>query len=249
MQSPLQGKVAIGTGGSSGIGRATASMLDRNGVRLVLVGRDANRLAQVSASLTEPAQLVVADAGLASTAQHAVDTAVAHFGRLDIAIPNAGIYLADPGWSVDPAAIDEIVTTNVLGVMHLVHAALRHYAGGGNGKESLPGDILVTSSVSGHQAISWEPVYSATKHAIQGFVHATRQQIIGSENRVMAIAPGIVLNELWGRFVHDQSVDEELAAGRGMTSDDVADAIEFMLTRPRHLTVRDLVLLPTAQPI
>ena len=247
MQSTLHGKVAIITGGSSGIGRATAHMLDRNGVRLVLVGRDANRLSEVSASLREPAQLVVADAGLATTAQHAVDTAVEHFGRLDIAIPNAGIYLADPGWSVDPAAIDEIVTTNVLGVMHLVHAALRHYTGSGNG--SLPGDILVTSSVSGHQAISWEPVYSATKHAIQGFVHATRQQIIGTENRLMAIAPGIVLNELWGRFVHDQSVDEELAAGRGMTSEDVADSIEFMLTRPRHLTVRDLVLLPTAQPI
>jgi ribitol 2-dehydrogenase len=247
MQSTLHGKVAIITGGSSGIGRATAHMLDRNGVRLVLVGRDANRLAEVSASLSKPAQLVVADAGLATTAQHAVDTAVEHFGRLDIAVPNAGIYLADPGWSVDPAAIDEIVTTNVLGVMHLVHAALRHYSGSGNG--ALPGDILVTSSVSGHQAISWEPVYSATKHAIQGFVHATRQQIIGTENRLMAIAPGIVLNELWGRFVHDQSVDEELAAGRGMTSDDVADAIEFMLTRPRHLTVRDLVLLPTAQPI
>jgi ribitol 2-dehydrogenase len=247
MQSTLHGKVAIITGGSSGIGRATASMLDRNGVRLVLVGRDANRLAEVSASLNEPAQLVVADAGLATTAQHAVDTAVAHFGRLDIAIPNAGIYLSDPGWSVDPATINEIVTTNVLGVMHLVHAALRHYSGNGNG--SHPGDILVTSSVSGHQAISWEPVYSATKHAIQGFVHATRQQIIGTENRLMAIAPGIVLNELWGRFVHDQSVDEELAAGRGMTSDDVAEAIEFMLTRPRHLTVRDLVLLPTAQPI
>ena len=247
MESTLHGKVAIITGGSSGIGRATASMLDRNGVRLVLVGRDANRLADVSASLSEPAQIVVADAGLATTAQHAVDIAVEHFGRLDIAIPNAGIYLADPGWSVDPAAIDEIVTTNVLGVMHLVHAALRHYAGDSTG--TLPGDILVTSSVSGHQAISWEPVYSATKHAIQGFVHATRQQIIGTDNRLMAIAPGIVLNELWGRFVHDQSVDEELAAGRGMTSDDVADAIEFMLTRPRHLTVRDVVLLPTAQPI
>ena len=127
--------------------------------------------------------------------------------------------------------------------MHLVHAALRHFHATGHG------DIVVTSSVSGHQAIPWEPVYSATKHAVQGFVHATRQQLIGSGIRLGAVAPGIVLNELWGRHAGDARVDEELAAGRGMTSEDVAEAVLYMLTRPPYLTIRDMVLVPTAQPI
>ena len=183
------------------------------------------------------------DAGSAEVAEEAVTTAIERFGRLDIALPNAGIYLPDKGWEVAPAVIDEIVSTNVLGVMHLTHAALRHFHAVGGG------DIIVTSSVSGHQAIPWEPVYSATKHAVQGFVHATRQQLIGSRIRLGAVAPGIVLNELWGRYAGDARVDEELAAGRGMTSEDVAEAVLYMLTRPAHLTIRDMVLIPTAQPI
>lgn len=239
----LMGKVAVITGGSSGIGRAFAQMLDAHGVDLVLVGRSQERLETVAGSLGREASLIVGDAALAQVASDAVATALTRFGRLDIALPNAGVYLPDRGWEVEPAVIDEIVSTNVLGVMHLVHAALRHFQTVGRG------DIVVTSSVSGHQAIPWEPVYSATKHAVQGFVHATRQQLIGSGIRLGAVAPGIVLNELWGRYAGDASIDEELAAGRGMTSEDVAEAVLFMLTRPPHLTIRDMVLVPTAQPI
>ena len=186
---------------------------------------------------------MTADAGSATLAADAVAGALERFGRLDIAMPNAGIYLPDRGWQVDPGLVDEIVTTNVLGVMHLTHAAIGHFVQAG------AGDVVVTSSVSGHQAIPWEPVYSATKHALQGFVHATRHQLVGTGIRLGAVAPGIVLNELWGRYVHDASVEDELRAGRGMTSEDVADAVMFMLTRPAYLTIRDLVMLPTNQPI
>jgi ribitol 2-dehydrogenase len=124
-----------------------------------------------------------------------------------------------------------------------VHAALPHLLKQGTG------DIVVTSSVSGHQAISWEPVYTATKHAVQAFVHATRQQIVGSGVRLGAIAPGIVLNELWGVSESDSRIDEQVAAHAGIRSEDVASGLLFMLTQPRHVTIRDLVMLPTAQPI
>lgn len=239
----LTDSVAIVTGASSGIGRAYAHALDRHGVRQVLVGRNRERLAVVGDSLTHPPVLVEGDVAEAATAFEAIGLALQSFGRLDIVLPNAGLYLGEPGWTVDPARVQEVVTTNVLGVIHLVHAALAHFHTTG------PGDIVVTSSVSGHQAISWEPVYSSTKHAIQGFVHATRQQIIGSGIRLGAVAPGVVLNELWGVHHQDQDVEDEVAAGRGMWSEDVADAVLFMLTRPRHVTIRDLVMVPTAQPI
>lgn len=239
----LKDSVAIVTGASSGIGRAYARALDRRGVRQILVGRSLERLAVVGESLALPPILVEGDVADASTSARAVQQALESFGRLDIVLPNAGLYLAEPGWTVDPARVQEVVTTNVLGVIHLVHAALAHFHTTG------AGDIVVTSSVSGHQAISWEPVYSSTKHAIKGFVHATRQQIIGSGIRLGAVAPGVVLNELWGVHHQDQDVEDEVAAGRGMWSEDVADAVLFMLTRPRHVTIRDLVMLPTAQPI
>jgi ribitol 2-dehydrogenase len=110
------------------------------------------------------------------------------------------------------------------------------------------GDILVTSSVSGHQAIHWEPVYSASKHALQAFVHGLRRQLAGTGVRAGAVAPGIVLNDLLG--VSDPAeIADKVARGEGIRSEDVADAVAWMLTRPRHVTIRDLVILPRDQPI
>ncbi len=110
------------------------------------------------------------------------------------------------------------------------------------------GDIIVTSSVSGHQAIPWEPVYSASKHAVQAFVHGVRRQLVGSGLRIGAVAPGIVLNDLW-QVTSQAEIDAKVAAGEGIRSEDVAEAILFMLTRPRHVGIRDLVILPVNQDI
>ena len=97
------------------------------------------------------------------------------------------------------------------------------------------GDIVVTSSVSGHQAIQWEPVYSASKHAIQSFVHGLRRQVAPQNVRVGAVAPGMVLNPLWG-ITDPAAIDAKVAAREGLRSEDVADAVIFMLTPPaqRH---------------
>jgi ribitol 2-dehydrogenase len=110
------------------------------------------------------------------------------------------------------------------------------------------GDIIVTSSVAGHQSIYWEPVYSASKHALQAFVHGVRRQLVGTGVRLGAIAPGVVLNELWS-VTDTDDIESQVAAGTGMRSEDVADAVLFMLTRPRHVTIRDLVMLPRDQEI
>jgi ribitol 2-dehydrogenase len=239
----LTGKRAVITGASSGIGKAFAQSLDAAGVHLVLVGRSAERLEAASANLQHQPVLIAGDVSEAATAERAVQACLDSFGGMDIVLPNAGLYLPDKGWEVPTDRVHHMVTTNVAGVMHTVHAALPHLLKQGTG------DIVVTSSVSGHQAISWEPVYTATKHAVQAFVHATRQQIVGSGVRLGAIAPGIVLNELWGVSESDSRIDEQVAAHAGIRSEDVASGLLFMLTQPRHVTIRDLVMLPTAQPI
>lgn len=236
-------RVAIVTGASSGIGRACAISLDAAGIRLVLVARNEEKLAALAGELNHAPELVTGDVSAPQTAKDAVQRALEAYGRLDILLANAGLYLPDKGWEVDLERVDTIGRTNVLGVMHFVHAVLPNMI------EQGTGDIIVTSSVSGHQVIAWEPVYSSTKHAVQAFVHGTRQQLVGTGVRLGAIAPGIVLNELWGVANGDASIEAEVAAGKGMRSEDVADAFMFMLNTPRHITIRDLVMLPTNQEI
>ena len=110
------------------------------------------------------------------------------------------------------------------------------------------GDIVVTSSVSGHQAIQWEPVYSASKHAVQSFVHGVRRQIAPHNVRIGSLAPGMVLNELWG-ITDPAEIERRVAERGGLRSEDVAEALLFMLTRPPNVTIRDLVMLPQNQDI
>lgn len=240
----IEERTAIVTGASTGIGRALAAALDERGARLVVIARDIGRLEALAGSLSRPPIIVAGDIADPETIARARDLALQAHGRIDILLANAGLYLPDRGWEVEPGRIDSIVTTNVLGVMHSVHCLLPTMI------EQGAGDIIVTSSVSGHQVISWEPIYSATKHAVQAFVHGTRQQLIGTGVRLGAVAPGIVLNELWGVSSDDAGrIDEQVAAGAGMRSEDVADAVLFMLSRPAHVTIRDLVMLPTNQPI
>ena len=110
------------------------------------------------------------------------------------------------------------------------------------------GDIIVTSSIAGHQALRWEPVYSATKHAVQSFVHGVRRQIAPHKIRIGAIAPGTVLNELWG-VTDPTEIDRRAELREGLRSEDVAEACLWMLTRPPNVTIRDLVMLPQNQDI
>ena len=110
------------------------------------------------------------------------------------------------------------------------------------------GDIVVTSSISGHQAIPWEPIYSATKHALQSFVHGVRRQVAKHNVRIGSLAPGMVLNELWGLTDPDE-IDRRVAAHSGLRNDDVVDALFFMLTRPPHVAIRDLAILPQSQDL
>ena len=238
MTEPLPGKVAVVTGASSGIGLAIAAELRRLGATVIIAARSRERLESAGDGLIP----VAADVTRAEDVDRLVGGTIEQHGGIDVLVANAGVYVGGDLWDSDPDALDQLLRTNVNGVVRTVRAALPHMLERGSG------DIVVTSSVSGHQAIHWEPVYSASKHALQAFVHGVRRQLIGTGVRIGAIAPGVVLNDLWG--VSDSGeIEEKVARGEGIRSEDVADAVAYMLTRPPHVTIRDLVILPSNQPI
>jgi ribitol 2-dehydrogenase len=242
MTQSLSGKVAIVTGASSGIGRAIAIELSRQSVKQVLTARSADRLSALAQEIHSDALVVPADMTRAGDVEKIVEKTISKFGRVDILLANAGIYISGDVIDGDPDAWDQLIATNVTGVFRLVHAVLPRM------KTQGQGDILLTSSISGHQAIHWEPIYSASKHAIQSFVHGLRRQLLTTGIRVGAVAPGMVLNELWG-MTDQAEIRRKSEAGAGLLSEDVAEAIVFMLTRPQNVTIRDLVMLPRAQDL
>ena len=242
MNHPLTGKVVIVTGASSGIGRATALALAKCGAKVTLAARNVQKLEQLQLEIGAAAIAVQTDVTKATDVSRMVDLTLEHFGQIDVLFANAGIYVPGQVSEGNPDDWAQLMDTNVNGVLRSVRAVLPHML------MRKTGDILVTSSISGHEAIHWEPVYSASKHAIQAFVHTLRRQVAKNGVRVGSIAPGIVLNDLWGELT-PELIEQEVAAHAGLRSEDVADAVVYMLSLPRHITIRDLVMLPQNQDI
>lgn len=242
MAHPLQDKVVIITGASSGIGAATARRLAQFGCKMTLAARSSDRLATLADEIGSHALAVPTDVTRDADVLQMVDQTVSHFGHVDVLFANAGIYI--PGQVVEgsPDQWAHLMDVNINGVLRSVHAVLPHMVA------QKSGDILVTSSISGLVDIHWEPIYSASKHAIQGFVHTLRRQVLGDGIRVGALAPGMVANELWG-FTDKDAIDKQVEARASLRSEDVAEAAVFMLSQPLHVTIRELVLLPQKQDL
>ena len=242
MQQPLKDKVVIITGASSGIGAATARLLVQDGAKVLLAARSADRLKVLSTELGPAALSVPTDVTVSEDVKVMVDRCLAHFGRVDVLFANAGVYIPGQVIEGDPDAWAALMDVNVDGVLRCTHAVLPHMVEQGSG------DILITSSISGHKDIHWEPIYSASKHAVQTFVHTLRRQVAGAGIRVGSIAPGMVANELWG-FNDEVEIDKMIAKHASLRSEDVAEAVRFMLAQPPHVTIRDLVMLPQSQDL
>jgi ribitol 2-dehydrogenase len=236
----LVGRSILVTGASSGIGKATAKLLAANGARVIVAARSFDKLQSLANEID--ALPVACDVTSPDSVKKMVEAALRHNGKVDALFANAGIYLSGDVAEGLPSEWSQLIDVNVKGVMNSVHGVLPTMLA------QASGDILVCSSISGHQAIHWEPVYSASKHAVQSFVHGLRRQLLPKGIRVGAIAPGMVLNELWG--IHDEDeITRRAELGEGLRSTDVAEAVLFMLTRPFNVTIRDLVMLPRAQDL
>ena len=243
MVQKLSGKVALVTGASSGIGRAIANTLAAEGVKVVLVGRSDERLQAVAQKLSSVETLVLpADLSIPSDVERIAAESLKRFGRIDLLLANAGLYNPGSVSEGNADAWDEMLAVNVNSVFRLIRALLPQMI------ERKSGDIIVTSSIAGHQVLRMEAVYSASKHAVQAFVHSLRRQVAPHNVRVGAIAPGTVLNELWG-YRTPAEIEAKVATREGLRSEDVAEAVLFMLTRPANVTIRDLVILAQGQDI
>lgn len=243
MTGSLAGKVVIITGASSGIGAATARLLAAEGCKLVLAARSQDKMAALASTFHTETLVVPSDMTVPADITALIEETITAFGRVDVLFANAGIYIPGQVVEGDPDAWSTLLRVNVDAVFRCAHGVLPHMKAQGSG------DILVTSSISGFIDIPWEPIYSASKHAVQGFVHTLRRQVAPLGIRVGALAPGAVANELWG--FEDSAEIERVSRveHRYLTSEDVAEAALFMLSRPPHVTIRDLVMLPQQQDL
>jgi ribitol 2-dehydrogenase len=237
MDQLLTGKVAAITGAASGIGLACARRLVAAGATVALVDRDRARLDELCAEIGERALAVEVDLLDPASVATMVPSILDRTGQLDIFHANAGTYIGGDLLDSTPDEWDRMLNLNVNAVFRTTGAVMPHMIERGTG------DIVVTSSVAGHVAVPWEPVYTASKHAVQAFVHAMRRQLAKHGVRVMEVAPGPVVTALlkdWPK----ENLDRAIASGALIEPEEVADAVHYMLTRPRNVNIRDLVILP-----
>lgn len=238
MNTLLDGKVAAITGAASGIGLASAEALLAAGARVVLVDRDAQALASACQRLGPAAQPLVIDLLDARACATLLPQILALAGQLDIFHANAGSYIGGDLVDADTVAMDRMLNLNINVVMKNVHDVLPHMIGRGTG------DIIVTSSLAAHYPTPWEPVYAASKWAIDCFVQTVRRQVFRHGLRVGSISPGPVVTGLLADWPAEK-LQEARASGSLLEAAEVAQVVLFMLTRPRGMTIRDVVMLPT----
>ena len=237
MSQDLSGKVAAITGAASGIGLECAKAMLGAGARVVLVDMAEERLKDICSGLGPQAIPAVVNLTDPESVAGMMPQILQQAGQLDIFHANAGSYVGGEVIDGDPDAWDRMLNLNVNAVFRSIHAVLPHMA------ERKTGDIIVTSSVAGFIPVVWEPIYTASKHAVQAFVHTLRRQVAKHGIRVGEVAPGPVVTALLSDWPKEK-MEEALAAGSLMEPKEVAAAVLFMLTRPRNVTVRDLVILP-----
>ncbi|MGY5803768.1 SDR family oxidoreductase [Rhizobium sp. LEGMi12c] len=235
----LKGKIAAVTGAASGIGLASTEAMIAAGAKVVLVDRDERALASVCERLGDRAVPLAVDLLDPEQCAALLDGILAKVDHLDILHANAGTYIGGDLIEADLDAIDRMLNLNVNVVIKNVRTVAPHMIERGTG------DIIVTSSVAGHSAISWEPVYSPSKWAMTCFVQTMRRQLLKSGVRVGSVSPGPVISALLADWP-EENLRKAKEAGALIEPKEVADAIMFMLTRPRNVTIRDVVVLPSA---
>lgn len=238
MAGKLEGKVAAVTGGASGIGLASVEAMLGEGATVVMVDRNQAAMEALCEKLGKkaiPLKLDLLDPTSCATLLSGI---VEKAGHLDILHANAGSYIGGDLTETDLDAIDRMLNLNVNAVMKNVRTVIPHMIERGGG------DIVVTSSVAGHFPVPWEPVYSASKWAMTCFVQTMRRQLNKHGIRVGQVSPGPVISALLADWP-EENLRKAKENGSLIEPKEVADAVMFMLTRPRNVTIRDMVVLPT----
>ncbi len=251
-QTELQGTVALVTGASSGIGEATARSLAAQGAAIALVARRADRLQTLGEEITSGggrAVVIEADVSEQPQAERAVERTVSELGRLDTLINNAGVMLLGPAVGAPLEEWQRMLGVNVAGLLYCSHAALPHLLKATEDSPRGVADMVNISSVAGRVARSGSGVYNLTKHGVGAFSEALRQEVTSKHLRISLVEPGAVETELPSH--NRPEVQAQMAQRFGdierLQAPDIADAISYIVTRPRHVAVNEILIRPTEQ--
>ncbi|MGI4789676.1 MAG: SDR family NAD(P)-dependent oxidoreductase [Janthinobacterium lividum] len=247
MAGKLDGKTALVTGASSGIGEATALALAQEGASVAISARRADRLEALARRITEAGgkvKTITADVSQENQAREMVTTANAAFGRVDILVNNAGVMLLGPIGNADTEDWRRMIETNVLGLMYATHAALPLMRAQGSGH------IVNISSVAGRTARAGAGVYNASKWGVGAFSESLRQEVYKDKIRVTIIEPGAVATELTHHITNadaKKQIESFVGAMVPLESEDIAAAILYAVTQPPRVNVNEILIRPTDQ--
>jgi NADP-dependent 3-hydroxy acid dehydrogenase YdfG len=252
MTERLDDTVALVTGASSGIGEATARELASRGAAVVLAARRKDRLDALAQEIESDggrALAVECDVTDQAQATKLVADAVEHFGRLDTVVNNAGVMLLGPIVDAPVEEWDRMIALNLQGLLYVAHAALPHLLSAAEQAPREVADIVNISSVAGRVTRSGSGVYNLTKHGVGAFSESLRQEVTGRHVRISLVEPGAVATELTDHIRPEirEGVKARFGDIESLQSADIADAIAYIVSRPRHIAINELLIRPTEQ--
>jgi NADP-dependent 3-hydroxy acid dehydrogenase YdfG len=248
----LDGTVALVTGGSSGIGEATAAALAARGAAVAVAARRKERLDELVSSIDGNggrALAIEADVTSQEQARGAVEQTVSELGRLDVLVNNAGVMLLGPIVDAPTEEWDRMVAINLQGLLYCSHAALPHLLSAAESSERGVADLINISSVAGRVARAGSGVYNLTKWGVGAFSESLRQEVTKRNVRVSLIEPGAVATELTDHLrpeIRDLTKDRFAGIER-LDAEDIAGTIEFIVTQPRRVAINEVLIRPTDQ--
>ncbi|HTR75314.1 MAG TPA: SDR family NAD(P)-dependent oxidoreductase [Solirubrobacterales bacterium] len=248
----LDGTVALVTGASSGIGEVTARRLAAEGATVAVAARRIDRLERLAREIGDAggrALAIESDVTDRSQAEALVERTVAELGRLDTVVNNAGVMLLGPAFDAPVEEWERMVDLNVKGLLYVAKAALPHLLRFADEAPRMVTDLVNISSVAGRRPRAGAAVYNATKFGVGAFSDALRQEVTRRHVRVSLVEPGAVTTELSS---HNRPEVLEQLKGRfedmeRLEADDIADTISYVVTRPRHMAINEILVRPTEQ--
>jgi NADP-dependent 3-hydroxy acid dehydrogenase YdfG len=245
MSRDLSGAIAVVTGASSGIGEAISLRLADLGATVTAVSRRPEAVDAVVGKIADNGGQAVAATGDVAdldSVRGVIDATVERFGRLDIVVCSAGTAILGPFRDIEPGAWQSMIDTNIGGYVNTAHTVLPHLlAAAADGPRGVA-DLVAISSTSGRRPLAGNNIYGATKHAVTALSEAMRQDVAELSVRVGIVSPGMVETPLTEQF-------SQLMPFQFLTPVDVADAVEFMITRPAGTAINEMIMRATHQTV
>lgn len=244
----IKGKVVVITGASSGMGEAAAKYLANLGASVVLGARRADKIEKLSKEINDnggKSLAIEVDVTKRDEVKQFVDSAVKHFGRVDVMLNNAGVMPLSPIDRLNVEEWDTMIDVNIKGVLYGIAAVLPYM------KEQKSGQIINTSSVAGHKIFGGSAVYSATKFAVRALTEGLRMEVKPYNIRTTIVCPGAVKTELLDHITEAdiQKANQDYVGAVGISPDSFARVVAFAISQPDDVDINEVIFRPTAQEL